>query len=73
MRITASIDVVVFVARRRDGVRRVEAVAEVDGRDRAGVRALFEHHDGRLLAVARPSRPPRRPDSPSPVETEPRC
>ncbi len=63
--VAASIDAVVFVARRHGGVRRVEAIAEVDGRDRSGVRVLCEHRDGRLVVVARPTRPPRRPDAPA--------
>ena len=62
--VAASIDAVVFVARRRGGVRRVEAIAEVDGGNPAGVRALFEHRDGQLVAVGRPARPTRRPDAP---------
>ncbi len=62
--VAASIDAVVFVARRRGGVRRVEAIAEVDGSDRAGARLLFEHRGAGLVAVGRPTRPPRRPDAP---------
>jgi pilus assembly protein CpaF len=71
--IAASIDAVVFVARRRDGVRRVEVVAEVDGRDPTGARALFEHRDGRLIEVGRPTRPPRRPEAVLVSEARSRC
>jgi pilus assembly protein CpaF len=62
----ASIDVVVQVARRGGGVRRVEAVAEVvedpdvEGR-RARVTPLFAFHHGELAPVARPRRSARRP------------
>jgi pilus assembly protein CpaF len=62
--VAASIDAVVFVARRRGGVRRVEAIAEVDGRDRGGARLLFEQRGAGLVALGRPTRPPRRPDAP---------
>jgi pilus assembly protein CpaF len=70
--VAASVDAVVFVARRRGGVRRVEAIAEVDGGNRAGVRALFEHRDGQLVAVGRPARPTRRPDAPVIIGTRSR-
>jgi pilus assembly protein CpaF len=69
----ASIDAVVFVARRGGGTRRVEAIAEIDGRDRAGVRVLFELRDGRLAMVGRPARPPRRPDAPLADAARSRC
>ncbi|HEX4528235.1 MAG TPA: CpaF family protein [Acidimicrobiia bacterium] len=55
------IDAVVFVARRPHGARRVEAIAEVDGRLADGVRVLFERRDERLVPVARPTRAARRP------------
>jgi pilus assembly protein CpaF len=71
--VAASIDAVVFVARRGGGTRRVESIAEVDGRDRAGVRALFGHRDGRLAMVDRPARPPRRPDAPLEDPARSRC
>ena len=55
--VAASVDAVVFVARRPGGVRRVEAIAEVDGHDRSGCpRSSCEHRDGRLVAIAAPSR-----------------
>jgi pilus assembly protein CpaF len=69
----ASIDAVVFVARRRGATRRVESIAEVDGNDRVGVRALFEHRDGRLVPMARAQRPARRPDAPSAEQVGSRC
>jgi pilus assembly protein CpaF len=56
------IDAVVFVARRPYGVRRVESIAQVDGRLAGGVRALFERRDEGLVPVARPTRPSRRPE-----------
>jgi pilus assembly protein CpaF len=67
--LAASIDAVVHVARRRDGVRRVEAIAEVaelaDDPDTGGrhrrVVPLFAFTDGALTPVARPARPARRP------------
>src|SRR5262249_22328773 len=66
--LATSIDAVVHVARRRGGVRRVEAIAEVadaDGTDADGrlrrVVPLFAFTSGVLTPVARPSRPARRP------------
>jgi pilus assembly protein CpaF len=64
--LAASIDAVVFVARRSGGARRVETIGEVDGRDRTGVRPLFERLGSRLVAVGRATRSPRRPDAPPP-------
>ena len=58
--VAASIDAVVFVGRGRDGGRRVEAIAEVDGGVRAGARSLFVRRGGRLVPVAAITRPPRR-------------
>jgi len=66
--LSSSIDAVVFVCRGPGGARRVEAIAEVDGRERGGVRPLFQRRSDRLVAVGRPSRPARRPDAPSPAE-----
>ncbi len=51
--VASSIDAVVFVARGRDGKRRVEAIAEVDGRHRDGARQLFVRRDDRLVPIAR--------------------
>lgn len=64
--ITASVDVVVFVARRPGGMRRIEAIAEVGGAPGDGVRPLFVHERGRLTAVGAPARPPRSPDAAPP-------
>jgi pilus assembly protein CpaF len=66
--VTASVDAVVFVARRAGGQRRVEGIAEVDGRAAGGVRALFERQGGELVCAARPARPARRPDASRPDE-----
>lgn len=71
--VIATVDAVVFVARRAGGVRRVERIAEVDGRGAGGVRALFERRAGELAPVDRPRRPARRPDAPSPNEACSRC
>jgi pilus assembly protein CpaF len=61
--VASSIDAVVFVARGRGGDRRVEAIAEVDGRHRDGARPLFVRRDGRLVPVAGVTRPARRHDA----------
>jgi pilus assembly protein CpaF len=66
--LSSSIDAVVFVTRGPGGARRVEAIAEVDGRERGGVRSLFQRRSDRLVAVGRPTRPARRPGAPSPAE-----
>jgi pilus assembly protein CpaF len=60
--VTASVDAVVFLARRAHGVRRVEAVAEVVGSDER-VRPLFTLASGSLRAVGPPRRAARRPDT----------
>jgi pilus assembly protein CpaF len=56
--IASALDAVVFVARGRDGARRVDAIAELVP-DVSGsalrVRALFERRSGALVAVARPT------------------
>jgi pilus assembly protein CpaF len=62
------IDAVVFVVRRPHGARRVEAIAEVDGRLAGGVRVLFERRDERLVPVARPTRAARRPEVSEPTD-----
>ena len=61
--VASSIDAVVFVARGRGGERRVEAIAEVDGRHRDGARPLFVRRDERLVPIAtrHPRAAPRRP------------
>jgi pilus assembly protein CpaF len=73
--VAASIDAVVFVARGRDGARRVEAIAEVDGRHRNGARPLFVRRDDRLVPIARVTRPPRRHDAAHAfdLDRDPRC
>jgi pilus assembly protein CpaF len=63
----ASVDALVHVARRRGGVRRVEAIAEVDPGGPT-VSSLFVWRDGGLAAIRRPTRPARRPDV-SPPDT----
>jgi pilus assembly protein CpaF len=62
--IVASVDAVVFLARREGGVRRIEAIAEVLADDDAGVLPLFRWHDGTLRGCAHPTRGPRLPDAP---------
>jgi pilus assembly protein CpaF len=64
--VAACVDVIVFLARRMGGVRRVEAVAEVSessasADDRA--RPLFAWRGGALRPVGTPRRPTRRPDA----------
>lgn len=70
--IAAALDVVVHVARLRDGTRRVQAIGElapdsasVGLSDGAGLRlhGLFEVRDGSLAPVGPPVRAPRRPDA----------
>jgi len=62
--LAAAIDAVVYVARRRGGVRRVEAIGEiVVGPAGPDVRLLFERRGGALALLAPPGRPPRRPDA----------
>jgi pilus assembly protein CpaF len=62
----AAVDAVVHVAR-RDGRRRVEAIAELTMlADDPSARPLFGLCHGVLTAVAAPQRPARRPDAPAP-------
>jgi pilus assembly protein CpaF len=71
--VVASIDAVVFVARRVGGVRRIEAIAEV-GNDTSGTHPLWEWNGTSLMPLASPRRSPRRPDAPPlyvPVRTRP--
>src|SRR3954471_3499826 len=63
---TSSIDAVVFVARGRNGARRVESIAEVDGCTGSGVRPLFLRREATLVPVTRPTRPARRSDLAAP-------
>jgi pilus assembly protein CpaF len=60
--VVASVDAVVFVARRADGVRRVEAIGEVVATAER-VRPLFTFSSGALRAVGVPGRPARRLDT----------
>jgi pilus assembly protein CpaF len=71
--VAASVDAIVFVARRAGGERRVEGIAEVDGHTARGVRALFERRGERLVGVAGPNRAARRPDAPDFDEAWFRC
>jgi pilus assembly protein CpaF len=69
--VASALDVVVHVARLRDGTRRVQAIGELacgGASDDAGLRlhALFERRDDCLVPVGPPTRAPRRPDAPSP-------
>jgi len=66
MQIADAVDVLVHVVR-CGGSRRVQTIAEVR-RTAAHVQVapIFEHRDGRLVAVGRPRRPTRRPDAPAP-------
>lgn len=62
----AALDAVVFVARRRGGVRRVETIGEICSTPEGPtLRTLFQRQAGHLAAVALPRRPARRPDAPS--------
>ena len=67
---SAALDAVVFVARRRGGVRRVEQIAEVvPGPDGPATRPLYRWHDAGLAPVAAPTHAARRPDV-DPVDAE---
>jgi pilus assembly protein CpaF len=57
--IAASVDAVVFVARRAGGARRIEAIAEV-GDDATDVRLLCRWDGVGLVRVGAPTRPGRR-------------
>jgi pilus assembly protein CpaF len=63
----AAVDAVVHVARRADGLRRIETVGElVRSADGPSVRELFRWRAGQLEPVARPEHGPRRPDAAAP-------
>jgi pilus assembly protein CpaF len=68
--VASSIDAVVFVARGVHGDRRVEAIAEVDGRHQNGARQLFARRDDRLVPIARVTRAPRRHDAARALDQE---
>ena len=61
--VVASVDAVVFLARRVGGVRRVEAIAEVVDADER-VRPVFAWESGTLQPVHPPRRASRTPDAP---------
>ena len=65
--LAASVDCIVFVARRGSGTRRVESIVELDGSGRT--RTLFEWRADVLTELAPVRRPARRPDVP-PFERE---
>jgi pilus assembly protein CpaF len=65
--IRASVDAIVHVGRGRDGARRIEAIAEVDGSSPRGIRPLFVRRGDRLVPLAGVGRPPRRHDVPLPT------
>jgi pilus assembly protein CpaF len=61
----SALDAIVFVARRRGGLRQVETIGEVDAhRDGLRVHTLFTRSGGSLVMVSEPTRPARRPDAP---------
>ena len=77
--VASALDVVVHVARLRDGTRRVQAIGELalsgaaagasDGAaNDAGLalHTLFERRDDSLVPLGPPARVPRRPDAPRP-------
>ncbi len=64
--IASAVDLVVHVARRAGGVRRIEQIAELVTTDGVpGVRLLFDWRDGDLVRVGEPTRAARRPDAPA--------
>ena len=65
--LAASVDCIIFVARRGSGTRRVESIVELDGSGRT--RTLFEWRADVLTELAPVRRPARRPDVP-PFERE---
>jgi pilus assembly protein CpaF len=67
--VAASLDAVVFVARRAGGVRRVEAISEVAETPDELARSLFTWQSGGLRSVGAPRRVARRPDA---VPADPR-
>jgi len=63
--LAAALDAIVFVARRRGGIRRVETIGEIcAGTDGPTLRTLFARDGDTLAPVAAPTRPARRPDAP---------
>ena len=63
--LASALDAIVFVARRRGGIRRVETIGEIcAGTDGPTLRTLFARDGDTLAPVAAPTRPARRPDAP---------
>jgi pilus assembly protein CpaF len=71
--IVASVDAVVFVARRAAGARRIEEIAEVAPGESPSVRPLYRWTGAVLAPVAAPRRPSRRPDASLLVDGGCRC
>ncbi|MFI5054593.1 MAG: CpaF family protein, partial [Acidimicrobiia bacterium] len=75
--VVASVDAVVFVARRAGGARRIEAIAEVDQELVLGhsirVRSIYQWDGATLAPVAAPQRAPRRPDAVALEDSGIRC
>jgi pilus assembly protein CpaF len=69
--LVSAVDAIVHVARRRGGVRAVEAIGEVimTG-DRPALRPLFVHGPAHLERVASPTRVARRADAPALAGTD---
>ncbi len=66
--VATAIDVVIHVARLRDGVRLVQQVGEVaEHGDDLALRLLFDRREWGLLPVQPPRRTPRRPEA-APVD-----
>jgi pilus assembly protein CpaF len=65
--LVSALDAIVFVARRRGGVRQVETIGEVHSRgDGPQLHALFVRIGDELRQVGQPTRVARRPDAPEP-------
>ena len=64
--VVSSVDAVVFVTRRADGLRLVETIAEVADRADTTVRSLFERRGDAMVPVDSPERRARRADAPAP-------
>jgi pilus assembly protein CpaF len=63
--LASALDAIVFVARRRGGLRRVETIGEIcPSAGGPTVRPLFARDGDMLTPVAAPTRPARRPDAP---------
>jgi pilus assembly protein CpaF len=71
--IVASVDAVVFVARRAGGTRRVESIAEVVEGESVRVRPIYRWDGAALVPTAAPQRAARRPDAALLVDGSFRC